>query len=105
MYIGAVPDDIGVLHRCDVPACVNPEHLFLGSHDDNMKDMAQKGRANRNWKVRGSDATPSRLSQDQVLQIRARAAAGEARKSLAAAFGVTVPAIGYVVRRDVWKHI
>lgn len=44
LYNGPISDDVLVLHRCDTPACVNPDHLFLGTHNDNMKDKVKKGR-------------------------------------------------------------
>lgn len=82
---GPVPSDMLVLHRCDNPGCVNPDHLFLGTHADNMDDMAKKGRAGA---PKGRRGYVSKLSDDQKSEMRALVSAGVPIRQVAAKFGV-----------------
>lgn len=93
---GKIPAGMHVLHRCDNRACVNPAHLFRGTHSDNMADKQQKGRT-------VSPAT--KLSAEQVQEIRARyQAGGVSYRTLAAKYGVSKETIGAVVRRETWQE-
>jgi hypothetical protein len=69
LFVGPIPSRLFVCHRCDTPSCVNPDHLFIGTHADNMKDMHQKGRA-RTHSLRGEAHPSAKLTQSQVDAIR-----------------------------------
>jgi hypothetical protein len=82
--IGPLPPGMVVRHKCDVPACVNPDHLLLGTHADNMKDCVDRGR-----KPRGEACSYSKLTDAQRAEARRRALAGEAIPDLAREYGVS----------------
>ena len=103
LHKGTIPPGMYVLHKCDVRKCVNPDHLFLGSHADNMRDKAKKGRV---VKLFGERSGRAKLTESDVLQIRkAYAAGGVTQQELADQYGVTKALVGQVVRRVVWPHI
>lgn len=66
-YRGLIPDEIKVLHRCDIPMCINPDHLFLGTQAENIADMIAKG---RNRGSPGEQNGRAKLTVKQVLEIR-----------------------------------
>lgn len=95
LWNGPIPEGLWVLHSCDNPPCCNPAHLWLGTPLDNIRDMQAKGR-NRT----GETNPMCRLSDEQVTQIRHRAAAGEQGKKLAEEFGVSRGHISQIVSRQ-----
>ena len=91
-----IPDGLLICHACDNPACVNPAHLWLGTHKDNMQDMFSKGRQGQR---------PRKLDAEIVTQIRALAADGVVRQDLAARFSLDPGTVSKIVHRKIWKHI
>jgi len=92
---GPIPKGIWVLHRCDNPACINPEHLFLGTHQDNTDDKIAKGRHPRGEQV-------GKLKPDDIVEIRN---SSELQRVLAERYGVVVQTISRIKRRELWAHI
>lgn len=93
-----------VCHKCDNPGCVNPLHLFEGTHQQNMTDMAQKGRA-KNAPRHGTEHTLSKLTEEQIPTIRNRVAGGESLSSLGREYGVACGTIGDIRDRKTWRHV
>lgn len=97
---GEIPNGLCVLHKCDVRACCNPSHFFLGTKKDNLSDMAAKGRS-----ARGEKQHCSVLTADQVRIIRGRHASGEPMSRIAAEYGVVPATVSDAVKRITWAHI
>ncbi len=97
LYRGPIPVGAHVLHRCDVQACVNPDHLFLGDQDANMKDKARKGR-----QTRGEASHNAKLTEQQVIAIRADK---RTQVEIAKAYNVTQSTISDIALRLTWKHL
>jgi hypothetical protein len=102
VFAGPVPADMDVCHKCDNRACANPRHLFLGSHAENMADMAVKGRAGPKEPARGQCHWNARITPGQVKAIRMMA--GPSR-GVARQFGVSSSLVRKIKSGRVWKHI
>ncbi len=97
---GPVPEGLWVLHRCDVKLCVRPDHLFLGTHRDNMNDMKAKGR-----QAAGIRHPAAKLTIEAVLTIRCGAHDAAARAELAQINGVSVSTVKAIQNGRLWRHV
>jgi hypothetical protein len=96
---GEIPDGLLVLHTCDNPSCVNPNHLFVGTNKDNIDDRSKKGR-----QAKGEKNGNRKLTQAEVEYIRnCYAQGGVLQRELAAQFGVHQTQISMVILKKVWK--
>lgn len=102
-HYGKIPDGMLVCHSCDVPSCVNPEHLFLGTYADNAKDRQKK---NRGGQPKGEEHGRSKLTADDVVKIR-ELVANEELTSYAASkkFGINHKTARDIVSGKLWKHV
>lgn len=132
LFFGEDPGNKCVLHKCDNPPCVNPNHLFAGTHKDNMRDMFKKGRrnsasgdrsgarthpekilrgeewhkANGHQNRKGEGNPCSKLSESDVLNIRYLADKEQlSQLELGRLFNISPSAIARIVKRKGWTHI
>jgi hypothetical protein len=97
------PGRFEVCHTCDNPPCINPNHLFLGTHTKNMRDMTFKGR-NKAWK--GESNGQHKLTEAEVISIRRKYIPRiYGTIKLAREFGVSQALIMQIIHRKAWKHI
>lgn len=114
-FVGPIPDGLCVLHNCpggDNPLCCRPSHLFLGTHADNMADMAAKGRSaagERNGARRHPEAIRrgaangnARLTEKAVREMRRM---GGNQRQIAERFGVHESTVSLVLGRRTWRHV
>lgn len=94
------PPGMETCHRCDNPPCCNPAHLYFGTRRQNVDDMIKRGRM-----LVGSARSSAKLTEDQVLEIRVRAATGEPRKRIAADFGISHDYVTQITGGSIWRHV
>ncbi len=100
MHIGQIPVAICVCHHCDTPACVRPDHLFLGTIADNNADRHRKGRT-----ARGVSRWNATLSPPVVEQIRRFAKAGFLGSDIAEVLEVSRGTVSAILNGKTWKHV
>lgn len=99
---GPIPDGLFVCHKCDNPCCCNPDHLFLGTNQQNMDDMIRKNRSPRRS---GENSTNAKLTSLQVQHIRYENERGVLQKVLAKQYGVSLTTISRIIQRKTWKEV
>lgn len=98
---GKIDPKLLVMHECDNPPCVNPNHLFQGTHKDNTHDAMRKHRL-----AHGERHAMRKLTTEDVVLIRKEFASGRAWQALLARrFGVTDTAISYILKRKTWRRV
>jgi len=100
IHKGPIPKGLFVLHKCDNRICVNPDHLFLGTHEDNMRDMVTKKR-----QAVGSKVASSKLTEEIVRQIRALRQSGMKYREIAEAFDLSTYHVKDICHRRYWAHV
>jgi len=95
---GEIPDNMLVRHKCDNPMCINPEHLELGTHVQNMHDMVERDRS-----TKGNKNPQSTLTEDDVRAIRSDKVS--TNTSLALKYGVHHSTISAIRRYKLWSHV
>lgn len=102
-YRGEIPAELGVLHKCDNPRCVNPNHLFLGTRGDNNRDRSRKGRT-----CKGEDKPTAKLTEEKVRFIRKKYKYGDREfgmYGLARRFSVDVKTLESALKGKNWRHV
>jgi uncharacterized protein (DUF433 family) len=113
---GAIPNGLVVMHRCDVPTCINPHHLSLGTNQENTTDKIRKNRLrvasgdSHYMRVRpgsraGEKSPTSKLTEQQVRSILGKCSSGESRAKIATEFNVSRTCISAIATRRIWKHL
>lgn len=102
LLIGPIPSGMCLLHSCDNPRCVNPEHLRVGTQLENIDDRNQRGRTQRRP---GATNHQAKLTEEQARQILDLKGSGLSQREVGLRYGVTRTNIGYIWRGEHWAHL
>lgn len=101
-YKGPIPTGLQVNHICDVPNCVNPDHLYAGTRADNDRDRVARPKSDRKACNQGEASGHAKLTTADVLTIRSSNARG---KDLAAQYGISPAAVCDIRKFRTWRHV
>lgn len=104
VFKGDIPKDACVLHKCDNPKCINPDHLYLGNMKDNVRDMMERGR-NGYGVMDGMKHPNAKFTDEDVLWIRKQTYTTHICQELADKFGVSFMSIWRIFNKKTWKHL
>ncbi len=103
---GTIPKGMCVLHKCDVPRCLNPNHLFLGTQADNIRDMDEKGRRHSRDARGERNGSNCKLKDADVREIRQLAQKGtHTQRAIASLYGISQFVVWSIIHRKMWKHV
>lgn len=106
IHRGPIPEGLEVCHTCDNPPCWAPDHLFAGTHTDNLRDMQAKGRRRPDDVLpRGVAHHDAKLTDDLVREIRIKHQQGRGYRRLAVEYGVSRSSIVAVCKNKTWRHV
>lgn len=100
-FHGPIPEGMEILHSCDTRNCVNPEHLSVGTHAENVAEQVERDRVRKGrdmyWSVK--------LTEQDVRDIRAMKRPGVSNRKIAEMYGVSTSQIEFIIARKRWKHV
>ncbi len=99
LFIGPIPKGKFICHKCDVRSCVNPNHLYAGTHIENMRDMQSRGRKVIQF---GIDASNAKLTEKQVLEIHGSTLVS---RVLAKRYKISRSQVQWIKREKTWRHL
>ena len=106
VFNGEFPDEMFICHHCDNPSCINPDHLFVGTMSDNMKDAYDKGILHPPHQFKKGDPNVNRkLSNEQVKEIKRLMGLGYQQKQVAKIFNVSPTTVMRIVKKRMYKEI
>ena len=102
LLVGAIPEGMHVLHHCDNPPCVNPDHLYVGTNLDNVRDRVRRGRS---ADVQGENDGMAKLKDADVRRIWSLCKQGVSQSRAARAHGIHKATVNDIMHRRTWRHI